>query len=288
MRILVTGGAGYAGARIVPYLLGLNHEVTVLDNLSMGGVLTLDYGGYSFLHGDIVTAELDKHDAILHLAAMVGSPCQTNIEGARKTNIDGAARMAGMAADWGVKFIMFSTGAVYGNTDGAEVGEDAPLNPESVYAETKAEAEILVREAGGTVLRMNHLCGYSPTLRHPGLINECAFETARGKDFSIYGGDDAYTATHLRDAARVVAHLLHCDNIDGKLWNVASANIQKSYIAEVARRQYPNAKIVAARGNTASSYAVSTKRIEADIGFKPGNSINRAFSEIAETVKAHA
>ena len=288
MRVLVTGGAGYAGARIVPYLLGLDHTVTVLDNLYMGGVLTLDYNNYSFIHGDVRTAELEKFDAVLHLAAMVGKVCQADIDGARETNIQGTARMASMAADWGAKFIMFSTGAVYGNTDGVAVDEDAPLNPESIYAETKADAEVLVLALGGTVLRLNHLCGYSPTLRHPGLINECAFETARGKGFNIYGGDDAYAATHLRDVARVVAHLLHCDDIDGKLWNVASVNIRKDDIGKMARSRYPKAKIVVSDGNTASSYAVSTKRIEVDIGFKPGNSIDRAFSEIEEIVKAHA
>ena len=288
MRVLVTGGAGYAGARIVPYLLGLNHEVTVLDNLSMGGVLTLDYQNYSFIHGDVRTAELEKHDAVLHLAAIVGKACQANIVGANETNVIGTYRMADMARDWGAKFIMFSTGAVYGNTDGVEVGEDAPLNPESLYAETKAEAELLVRASGGTVLRMNHLCGYSPTLRHPGLINECALEVARGKGFSIFGGADSYAATHLRDAARVVAHLLQTDGIEGRLWNVASANIRKGDIGGMARRHYPKAHVTTLDDNSVSSYAVSTRRIEADTGFKPGNSIERAFTEVAETVKAHA
>ena len=37
MRVLLTGGAGYVGSVLVPKLLKLGHEVTVIDNLMYGG-----------------------------------------------------------------------------------------------------------------------------------------------------------------------------------------------------------------------------------------------------------
>ena len=45
-KILITGGAGYIGTSLVPKLLDLGHEVTVFDNLMVGGNQLLPFFKY--------------------------------------------------------------------------------------------------------------------------------------------------------------------------------------------------------------------------------------------------
>ena len=55
-KILVTGGAGYIGTALVPKLLRAGHEVTVFDNLMVGGNQILPffrYNNFNFVRGDI-------------------------------------------------------------------------------------------------------------------------------------------------------------------------------------------------------------------------------------------
>ena len=81
MKILVTGGAGYIGSHTALRLIGLGHEVAILDNLERGRQETLDSikkqaGDFEFLLADL--CDLDKlhqilkdkkFDAVIHFAA---------------------------------------------------------------------------------------------------------------------------------------------------------------------------------------------------------------------------
>src|SRR4030067_2451269 len=81
MRILVSGGAGYLGAVLVPMLLqDDNNEVTVLDSFTHGvpSLLGVCHDPYlAIVRGDVRDSALldaltkDVH-AVVHLAAVVG------------------------------------------------------------------------------------------------------------------------------------------------------------------------------------------------------------------------
>ncbi len=88
-HMLITGGAGYIGSLLTSELLRANYRVTVIDSLLFGGeslVPFLHHPNFHFVKADVTEPRavkdslkdcLQKPDAIVHLAAIVGFPaCQ--------------------------------------------------------------------------------------------------------------------------------------------------------------------------------------------------------------------
>src|SRR6185437_7709001 len=97
MKILITGGAGYIGSVLTPALLGLGHEVTVLDNFYFHQNSLLDCchsSKFRVVRGDcrdesLVKSLVAKADLIIPLAALVGAPlCDRDPLGAKTINFE--------------------------------------------------------------------------------------------------------------------------------------------------------------------------------------------------------
>ena len=104
----------------------------------------------------------DQPQLILHCAALSQSPdCQANPALARKLNVELTALLAELGAQRPLLFL--STDLVFDGQAG-DYDEAAPVNPLSVYAETKAQAEqIVLANPRHTVVRTSLNCGRSPT-----------------------------------------------------------------------------------------------------------------------------
>lgn len=114
-------------------------------------------------HDDVRDAfRRDPPACILHCAALSKSPaCQANPAAAQQVNVDATARLAELAADR--PFLFLSTDLVFDGRQG-HYREDDPVNPLSVYAETKAQAErIVLANPRHTVIRTSLNGGTSPT-----------------------------------------------------------------------------------------------------------------------------
>jgi nucleoside-diphosphate-sugar epimerase len=94
---------------------------------------------------DAIKRDWQKPDAVVHLAAIVGFPaCQAvGKQVAWKYNVEATKMVFEQAADLGVeRFVFASTYSNYGlSEDGKPVTEETPLNPQSLYAETKIASE---------------------------------------------------------------------------------------------------------------------------------------------------
>jgi UDP-glucose-4-epimerase GalE len=152
---LVTGGAGYIGSHTVRHLRSIGRAVVVLDNLELGHADSLL--GAPLVVGDIadrelVVATIRDHgvDSIVHFAAY------KSVEESMRdpwryidNNISRSATLIDTAAAAGVeRFVFSSSCSVYGTVTDLPVSEQAAIAPESVYAETKASTERLLRWYG--------------------------------------------------------------------------------------------------------------------------------------------
>ena len=123
-------------------------------------------------------------DVVL-LAALVGDPvCKHNPELARETNLDGARRVIGAAADASVeRFVFASTCSNYGlRKDDKPAVEEDELHPLSLYAETKVEMDERCfgskHPFDAIVLRVSTAFGTSPRMRFDLTVSEFTRELA--------------------------------------------------------------------------------------------------------------
>lgn len=157
MTVLVTGGAGYIGSHTVRHLRDLGHDVVVLDSLELGraeAVLGAPIVVGDIADGDLVAKVCREHhvDQVVHFAAYknVGESMR---DPARywRNNVSGAIEFIDAVAAAGVRRFVFSSScSVYGTPSRVPVSENSPIQPESVYAQTKAIVEDVLRWYGVT------------------------------------------------------------------------------------------------------------------------------------------
>lgn len=152
MRILITGGAGFIGSQLGKHLHGQGHDVVLLDNMQFGHLDNLLLEGApfgQFLCRDIRDPDLGNYmkgvDTVVHLAGIAALPvCQENPREAYDVNVAGTANVLEAARRAGVGRLIFSsTSAVYEKTKTERFAEDDEIQPDLVYACSKAAAEQL-------------------------------------------------------------------------------------------------------------------------------------------------
>ncbi len=157
MSVLVTGGAGYIGSHTVRHLRALGREVVVLDTLEFGHAEAVIDA--ELVQGDIRDAALvadlcARHhvDQVVHFAAYK-SVGESMTQPARywHNNVAGSVDLVEALLSAGVRDIVFSSScSVNGTPSEVPLREDAPIHPESVYAETKAMVERILGWYGVT------------------------------------------------------------------------------------------------------------------------------------------
>lgn len=190
MRVLVTGASGKLGAYVVKALAG--HEVIAWQSRQQ-----VDLGDPKAIARGLEQA---RAEVIIHTAAMSAiAECHQQPELARRINCQAVGQLAGS----GARLIHVSTDLVFGG-DRAPYCEDDPPQPLSVYGRTKAEAEPLVVQAGGTVVRVALLFG--PSSRG-GFFDSQLANLRAGKPMSLFV-DEWRTPLYLGSAAEALALLV--------------------------------------------------------------------------------
>lgn len=301
--VLVTGGAGYVGSRLVPQLLDAGYKVKVLD-LYLYGAQVFDAvrgnPNLTEIKGDIrdramLKESLKNTDAVIHLACISNDPSfELNPELGKSINYDAFEGLVDIAKGSGVRrFVYASSSSVYGVKSDPNVTEDCALEPLTDYSKFKAMCEDVLmakREPGFTtlILRPATVCGYAPRQRLDLVVNILTNHAVVNKRIRIFGGDQMRPNLHIQDMVELYLKTLEWPDasIDGKVYNAGYQNYRVRELAEIVQDVVgQNTEIVTEPTDDNRSYHVSSELIRRELGFEPRHSIQEAVAELSEALR---
>lgn len=277
--IVITGAAGYIGSTLTQLFLEHGYTVRGVDLLWFDQRVPMTFWShpkYTFVAGDfgdfaVMRDVLEGADIVFHTAAVVGEPaCRKFPELAQRINYDQTLKLLQYCEESGVqRFVFFSTCSNYGISEGL-ADENTPLNPLSLYAETKVEIErVLMEQDLGldwVICRLATVYGVSPRMRFDLTVN----------DFTAKGWFDQYIDIflpytyrpyiHVYDVGRVMLQIVqHFEKVRNEVFNVGfeGENYQKLAIAELVKRYLPETRIEIVReGTDRRDYQVSFAKLK--------------------------
>ena len=305
-RVLVTGGAGYVGAVLVPKLLDEGYQVRVLD-LYMFGAEVLDsvkdHPNLEQVKGDIrdrnvLEQTMAGTDAVVHLACISNDPSfELDPVLGKSINYDAFPGLVDVAKDSGVhRFIFASSSSVYGLKNEDNVTEELALPPLTDYSKYKAMCEDILlkkKEAGFTtmILRPATVCGYSPRLRLDLTVNILTNHAVNRGAITVFGGEQKRPNIHIQDVTDLYVRSLQWsdEDVDGKIYNAGYENHSVSEIAELVRRGVgEQVEINAVPTDDHRSYHISSEKIRRELGFAPAYSLDDAVTGLTSAFRSGA
>jgi threonine 3-dehydrogenase len=261
MNVLITGGTGNLGSRLVVPLVRRGDRVAVFDIRSTPHFQSQEFGKVVTVTGNLADRDAViavvrslKIDSIFHLGAVLSSSAEDSPYDAWQANMDGMVNVLDAARLGGAKKVIFSsTIATYGLQAASPLLDDSPQWPISLYGVTKVAGErlgVYYRDRFGLDFR---------GIRLPAVI------AARGSG----GGASAYCSAvfeqsvylgkyefyvrpttrapmlYIEDAVRGLLDLHDAPNeyLKRRVYNIAGISPSASELAQVIQKRVPNVQI---------------------------------------------
>jgi nucleoside-diphosphate-sugar epimerase len=305
--ILITGGAGYCGSRLVPQLLSRGHKVTVYDTMYFGNAfLPKDNPSLTLIEGDIRDADLleksiSGHDTLISLACISNDASfELDEHLSTSVNLDAFEPMVIAAKRAGVRrFVYASSSSVYGVSEEPDVKEDHPLMPLTLYNKFKGMCEpLLARHTDdsfvGVTFRPATVCGFAPRQRLDLSVNILTNYAINKNKITVFGGDQLRPNLHIQDYCDVVEVLLDAPiaKVQNEIFNVGYQNMSIMEIANLVRRvvmeEFPDKKdipILTTPSDDNRSYHINSDKIKQVLGFQPNHSIEEAIRDLCQAFR---
>lgn len=287
MNILVVGGAGYIGGAITDLLLNTNHKVVVYDSL-------LYEDSYrkvvDFAYGDIrdtvkLTKYLEWSDAVIWLSALVGDgACALNPVVSVQINQE---TLKWLSENYDKRIVFMSTCSVYGAQDG-ELTEESDLNPLSVYAITKSNAEKYLQNKNAITFRLGTIFGVSDLfsrIRMDLVVNLLTLKAAIENKLSVFGGEQFRPLLHVKDVAKAVVENLETGHTG--IFNLCRQNVRIIDLAYQIRNHFPDVEmqITDMHFQDTRNYRVSSEKAKKILNWKSTYSIDDGIDEVKELLE---
>lgn len=309
MVMLVTGGAGYIGSKLIREIP--NHEqfehktIRILDNMLREKYFSLidlpSKAKYEFIEGDI-TKDDDLEEAfegvevVYHLAAITNLAMKGLLRrDVRNINHLGTKKVVDLALKQDIdKLVYTSTAQVYGNTE-EPVKEDYPCQPVEIYGETKllGERECLnAAEERGldvTVLRFGTIHGFSPGMRLETVVNRFTLSAIIGRPLTIWelARNERRPYLNLNDAVKALIFVASDERTRGEVYNIVKKNASINEVTKTIAKHVPDVRVITTptpKFYKPRSYQTDGSKI-GRLGFQPTNTLEDGIKEVYNKFK---
>lgn len=318
MKILITGGAGFIGSHLAEKLLGLGHEVFIIDNLWTGRLSNIEkIQDHKKLHlvvdtilnESVMNELIFKIDHIYHLAAAVGvknimdHPVET-----LDINVKGTETVLRLANRFKKKVLVASTSEVYGKHVEHSLSEDDDRILGTVkkrrwaYAcsktldEFQALAYFDEKKLPVVIARLFNTVGPRQTGQYGMVLPNFVQSALLGKPISVYGeGTQSRSFTHVNDVVGAITKLMDEPSAEGEIFNVG--NNKEVTINELAQKvkemtdsdseieHIPYEKAYGPGFEDMKRRCPSIKKINKLIGFKPSYDLEAMIQSVIDYFK---
>jgi nucleoside-diphosphate-sugar epimerase len=185
-----------------------------------------------------------------------------------------------------------NTNSGYGTKSGDSFcTEETPLEPVSLYGQTKVQAELELLETPTVItLRLATVFGTSARMRLDLLVNHFAHVAVTDGYIVIFEKDFKRNFIHVRDVADVYLHCIdNAERMVGKAYNAGldTANISKEQLALKIKEQVPEFYVHFSEVGTdpdKRNYIVSNERLR-QAGFEAQRSLEDGIRELIKSYR---
>lgn len=299
-RVLITGAAGYIGSILCERLLQCGYAVTALDTNANGETSLFHlcaHPDFDFVVGDARDERalkdlLPRHDAVIPLAAVVGAPASTRDPWlTRSLNLDAILSLNRLRSP--SQLVVFpTTNSGYGTSSGdVHCTEETPLQPISLYGETKVQAEAaLLGSQNAISLRLATVFGASPRMRLDLLVNHFVYAAVTDGYLVIFEKHFKRNFVHVRDVADCFVHCLgNAASMAGRPFNLGNddCNISKEELATAVRTHVPRLFVHYSEIGSdpdKRNYIVSNQRLR-EAGFEAKRGLDFGIPELIKAYR---
>lgn len=295
-NILVAGGAGYVGSRLVPHLIEEGHKVTVLDLFWFGNSLPKNV---PIIRQDIFNIDektLKNFDQVIFLAGLSNDPMADYSPSYNFINNSAApAFLAYMAKRAGVKrFIYASSASVYGFTKNKPLDEKAFARSLFPYGISKMNGEFGVmylqdKNFSVIALRNGTISGWSSRMRFDLIINTMYMKVLTQGRITINNPKIWRPILAMNDAISAYSLAVSTPAKVSGVFNISSGNFTVGQIGQKVRDYFKHTHNINVEMDVKNikdnrNYKISTKKAQKILGFKPKGSAESILEELDKNI----
>ncbi len=304
-NLLITGGSGYVGSRLIIKLLKETNLNIVNYDISLFGDNHLPKNKkFKYYKEDITNPKKFREalienniDTVLHLACISNDPTyELDSSLSKKINYDCFESLVKTSKENHVKkFIYASTCSVYGISDSPNVVETNELKPITDYNKYKALCEPLLKKYlddnfTGIIIRPATVCGYSEKMRFDLTVNILTNYAYNKGYIRVFGGKQSRPNLHIDDMCDLYKMLI-CNDIkkyNGEIFNVGTENLKIIEVAEKVKSvlknklQKENIEIRIEESADIRSYMINSDKIQKTLGFKFKKTVSNAIEDLCD------